>query len=218
MISRIRSVRAVLAICACLFAPLSLHAQVQATAPVTTLPQYQEGWDLYGGFSYSHFNPGTSRGVQAINLTGWNGDLTRWFGQLFGLEVSVRGYYGTIDVPPNGYNISTSDMSEYLFLIGPNFRILRRENYTVGGHVLIGAANGSFDEGFKGSGIQPFNLAIYNNKVAFGAAVGTWADYNLNPKWSVRVTADWQPTRYGFSTQNEFAGTAGIVYKFGTMR
>lgn len=191
---------------------------MQATAPVTTLPQYQEGWDLYGGFSYSHFNPGTSRGVQAINLTGWNGDLTRWFGQLFGLEVSVRGYYGTIDVPPNGYNISTSDMSEYLFLIGPNFRILRRENYTVGGHVLIGAANGSFDEGFKGSGIQPFNLAIYNNKVAFGAAVGTWADYNLNPKWSVRVTADWQPTRYGFSTQNEFAGTAGIVYKFGTMR
>lgn len=191
---------------------------MQATAPVTTLPQYQEGWDLYGGFSYSHFNPGIARGVQAINLTGWNGDLTAWLKQSFGLEVSVRGYLGTIEVPLNSFNITKSDMSEYLFLIGPNFRLYRRENYAAGAHVLIGAANGTFDEGFKGSGIQPSDLAIYNNKVAFGAAVGAWGDYNLNPKWSVRLTADWLPTRYGFSTQNEFAGTAGIVYKFGTMR
>ena len=218
MISRIRSVRAALALCATLLASLSLHAQVQATAPVTTLPQYQERWDIYGGYSYSHFNPGISRGVQAINLNGWNGDLTAWFRQLFGLEFSVRGYYGTIIVPPNGFNITKSDMSEHLFLVGPNFRVIRKQNYTVGAHVLIGAANGDFDQGFKGTGIQPFQLALYNNKVAFGAAVGSWFDYNLNPKWAVRATTDWQPTKYGFSTQNEFAGTIGIAYKFGTLK
>jgi hypothetical protein len=218
VISRIRSVRAALALCACLFASLSVHAQVQATAPVTSLPQYQQRWDLYGGFSYSHFNPGISRGVQAINLTGWNADLTGWFKELFGLEFSVRGYYGTIQVPPNGFNITTSDMSEHLFLVGPNFRVIRKENYTVGAHVLIGAADGSFDNGFKNTSVQPSQLALYNNKVAFGAAVGTWADYNLTPRWAVRATADWQPTRYGFSTQNEFAGTAGVVYKFGSLK
>ncbi|HYK35721.1 hypothetical protein [Alloacidobacterium sp.] len=218
MILRIRPSYAVLALFAFIFASATLQAQVQATAPVTTLPQYQQRWDFYGGYSYSHFNPGQGRGVQAINLNGWNGDATAWFKQLFGLEFSARGYYGTIIVPPNAYSITKSNMSEYLFLVGPNFRLLRRENYAAGLHGLIGAANGFFDQGFKNSGIQPNQVGIYNNKLAFGAAVGGWADYNLNPKWAVRVTADWQPTHYGFSTQNEFSGTAGVVYKFGYLK
>lgn len=218
MTLKIRPVYAALALFAFIFASAALHAQVQATAPVTTLPQYQQRWDIYGGYSYSHFNPGQGRGVQAINLNGWNGDATAWFKQLFGLEFSARGYYGTIIVPPNAYNVTKSNMSEYLFLVGPNFRLLRKENYAAGLHVLIGAANGFFDEGFKNSGAQPNQVGIYNNKLAFGAAVGGWADYNLNQKWAVRVTADWQPTHYGFSTQNEFAGTAGVVYKFGYLK
>jgi hypothetical protein len=31
------------------------------------------------------------------------------------------------------------------------------------------------------------------------------------------VITDWQPTHYGFSWQDEFAGSAGVVYKFGTL-
>jgi hypothetical protein len=218
VILKFRPVYAALAFLAFLSGTSTLRAQVQATAPITVLPEYQQRYDFYGGYSYSHFNPGPSRGVQAINLNGWNGDLTAWFKQIFGLEVSARGYYGTIIVPPNAYNVTKSDMSEHLFLIGPNFRLIRKENHAVGFHVLIGAADGSFDQGFKNSGAQPYQVSIYNNKVAFGAAVGAWGDYNLAPKWAVRVTADWQPTHYGFETQNEFAGTAGIVYKFGSLR
>jgi hypothetical protein len=218
VISRIRPIFAAFAFFSLFSTPILLRAQVQATAPITVLPQYQQRWDIYGGFSYSHFNPGAGRGVSAINLKGWNGDATAWFRQLFGLEFSARGYYGTIDVPLNAYNITTSDMSEHLFMVGPNFRLFRRESYTAGFHGLIGAADGVFDNGFKNSGIQPNQVGIYNNKVAFGAAIGAWGDYNLNPKWSVRATADWQPTHYGFSTQNEFAGTIGIVYKVGSLR
>jgi hypothetical protein len=218
VISRIRPVSATLALFVFLFLSATLRAQVQAVAPVTNLPQYQERWDLYGGFSYAHFNPGIGRGVQAINLKGWNGDATAWFKQLFGLEFSARGYYGTIIVPPNAYNIEKSDMSEHLFMVGPNFRLVRKENYAAGFHILIGAADGVFDQGFKGSGIQPYQVGLYNNKVAFGAAVGAWGDYNLNQRWAVRGTADWQPTHYGYSTQNEFSGTVGIVYKLGSLR
>ena len=218
MILRIRPVSAALALFAFSFLSTALRAQVTATAPATTLPQYQQRWDFYGGYSYSHFNPGIGKGVQAINLNGWNGDVTAWFKQLFGLEFSIRGYYGTIIVPPNAYNVNTSNMSEHLFMVGPNFRIVRKENYAAGVHVLIGAANGNFDQGFKNSGAQPYQVGIYNNKVAFGAAAGGWADYNLNQKWAVRFTADWQPTHYGFSTQNEFSGTAGVVYKFGYLK
>ncbi len=215
---RIRPVLAGLAFFAFFFFSEALRAQVQATAPVTTLAPYQQRWDIYGGYSYAHFNPGPGRGVQAINLTGWNGDATVWFKQLFGLEFSARGYYGTIIVPPNAYNVTKSDMSEHLFLVGPNFRFIRHENYAAGFHALIGAADGAFDKGFKNSGAQPYQVGIYNNKVAFGAGIGMWADYNLNPRWAVRITTDWQPTHYGFETQNEFSGTAGIVYKFGYLK
>jgi hypothetical protein len=218
VILSIRSLRTLFASSVCFFAFASLHAQIQATAPVTVLPQYEERWDIYGGFSGSHFNPGSGRDVQAIWLKGWNGDVTAWFKQIFGLEFSARGYYGTIIVPPNTLGITKSDMSEHLFLVGPNFRMMRKENYAAGMHLLMGAANGSFDQGFKGSGIQPYQLTIYNNKVAYAMAIGGWLDYNVNPRWAVRVTTDWQPTRYGYMTQNEFAGTVGLVYKIGRLK
>lgn len=218
MILSTRSLRALLALSVSLFAFTSLHAQVQASAPVTVLPGYDQQWDLYGAYAASHFNPGTGRGVPAIWLHGWRGDATAWFRQLFGLEFSARGYYGTITVPANAFNVTSSNMSQHIFLVGPNFRVIRRQNYTVGGHVLLGAADGSFDQGFKNSGVQPSQVGIYNNKVAFGMAVGAWYDYNLTPRWSVRATTEWQPTHYGFTTQNEFAGSVGIVYKAGRMK
>jgi hypothetical protein len=218
VISSIRPLRTLFAFSVCLFAFASSHAQVQASAPVTTLPQYSQRWDLDGGFSASHFNPGPGVGIEALWLKGWNAGATAWFKPLFGLEFSARGFYGTINVPPNAYNVTTSNMSEHLFMVGPNFRVIRKESYTLGAHALVGSAVGSFDQGFQNSGAQPYQVGIYNNKVALGLAVGTWYDYNLTPKWSVRGTADWQPTHYGFITQNEFAGSVGVVYKFGILK
>jgi hypothetical protein len=107
-------------------------------------------------------------------------------------------------------------MSENLFLFGPNFRLRRREKYVFGVHGLIGAAYGSFDKDFP-PGITPNAIGVYNNKLAFGAALGIFYDYNLSPRLSVRVIADYQPTHYGFTTQREFAGSGGIVYKFGSL-
>lgn len=218
MILRIRPLRALFAFSVCFLSFASSRAQVQATAPVGTLPQYSQRWDVDGGYSASHFNPGIGRGVPALWLNGWNAGATAWFKPLFGLEFSARGYYGTISVPPNPYNVNTSSMSEHLFMVGPNFRVIRKESYAAGMHWLLGSTIGSFDQGFKNSGAQPYQVGIYNNKVAFAMAVGGWYDYNLTPQWSVRAIADWQPTHYGFTFQNEFAGTVGVVYKFGLLK
>jgi hypothetical protein len=192
-------------------------AQVTATAPVAEQPQYTNRWDIYGGAQYSHFNPSPGRNVAATNLLGWTGSATVYFRPVWGIESSVRGLYGTIDAPPNQYSIVNPKMSEHLFLFGPNFRLIRRKNYAAGLHVLVGAAYGSFDSGFP-PGIQPNLIGIYNNKLAFGAAVGSWYDYNLTPHLSVRLITDWQPTRYGYTNQNEFAGSVGIVYKLGSLQ
>ena len=192
------------------------HAQVTATAPVTELTSYTNRWDFYGGVQYSHFNPSAARSFPANNLFGWNGTATVNFRPVWGIEGSVRGLYGNMDVPVNQYGITSPRMSEYLWLFGPTFRIYRRENYAAGFHTLIGAAYGSFDKDFP-PGVTPNQIGAYNNKLAFGAAVGAFGDYNLSPRLAVRLIADWQPTHYGYTWQNEFAGSVGIVYKIGAL-
>lgn len=217
---RIR-VKAVLrAVCALLFVLpfVAANAQVTAMAPVTLPAQYNNRWEIYGGGQYSHFNPSPGRNIQATNLEGWNGTATVYLHPMWGLQASARGLYGSMSVPPNNFNIPASPkMSEYLFLFGPTFRFFRGERYASGLHTLIGAAYGSFDKDFP-SGVQPDTVNIYNNKLAFGAAIGWFLDYNLSPRFAIRAIGDYQPTHYGFTEQNEFAGSVGIVYKFGKLR
>jgi hypothetical protein len=209
--------------CASLFAlaaslsVVSAYAQVTATAPIPEAAQYANRWDIYGGVEYSHFNPSPGRNVSAISLLGWNGSATVYFRPVWGIETSERGLYGTINLPQNQYGVTTSKMSEHLFLFGPTFRLLRTAKYAAGIHTLIGAAYGSFDSGFP-QGVQPNLVGVYNNKLAFGGAFGAFGDYNLTPRFAVRVVADWQPTRYGYTEQNEFAGSVGVVYKLGSLQ
>ena len=202
------------------FAPLTrLHAQVTATAPEVEAPQYTQRWDFFAGAQYMHFNPGTGKGngIKAVNLLGWQGSATIWLRPAWGIEASARGGYGNLIVPANPYNIPANPpMSEHLFLFGPSVRMHRSPRITLGMHALIGAAYGSFSSGFP-AGIQPQTVNIYNDKLAFGMAVGGIADYVVTPRLSVRFVSDWQPTHYGFSFQNEFAGSVGLVYKIGSL-
>jgi hypothetical protein len=198
-----------------LFAQASLHAQVTATAPEEETPQYAQRWDFSGGAQYAHFNPGPGRQVHAINLLGWQADATVWMRTRFGFEANARGEYGTMDIPLNGLGVaSTAPMSEHLFLFGPNYRVMMHPHYVVGMHALIGAAYGKFSDGFP-SGVMPQQVGIYNDKLALGLAVGPSVDYNLGPRLAVRLVPEWQPTKYGYPWQNEFAGSVGIVYKLG---
>ena len=220
MTSVLTHLRAILAPCALLLSPFAataLHAQVIATAPATVGTESPQRFDIFGGAAYSHFNPGYSHQVRATNLEGWNASVTTWFTHAYGIEATARGFYGNYIIPNNAYGITgNSSMSEHLFLFGPSFRLLRTEKYTAGMHVLVGGAYGTFDKGFAGTGIQPFAVGVYNNQLAFAAAVGGVADYALTPRFAVRVTGDYQPTRYGNTTQNEFVGAVGVVYKIGT--
>lgn len=214
--SVVRSVLVALFAAPLFLSAVHANAQVTATAPVSELTSYTNRWDFYGGVQYSHFNPSAARSFPATNLFGWNGTATVYFHPAWGIEGSIRGLYGTIDAPANQYGISSPKMSEYLWLFGPTFRIFRRERYAAGFHTLIGAAYGSFDKDFP-PGVTPNQIGVYNNKLAFGGAVGAFGDYNLSPRLAVRTILDWQPTHYGYTWQNEFAGSVGIVYKIGAL-
>ncbi len=202
-------------------AALQLHAQITANAPAEPVSVTEDQkLEILGGAAYAHFNPGFATQVEATNLLGWEGGVTGWFSPLFGIEGTARGVYGNYTLPaaissyPSITN-TTSSLSEHLFLFGPSFRLYQSQKYTAGFHVLVGGAYGSFDQGFQGSGIQPFQVGVYNNQLALGYALGGWADYKVYPHFAVRFTADYQPTRYGHQGQSEFFGAIGIVYKIG---
>ncbi len=198
-----------------------LQAQVTATAPAVAGTTENQRFDIVGGAAYSHFNPGYAHQVQALNLLGWEGSATGWLSSVFGVEATARGLYGTYNLPANPYSVApinlpaTSPMSEYLFLFGPSLRLLQRDKYTAGAHVLVGGAYGTFDKGYSGSGIQPAQIGVYNTQLATAYAVGGWADYKVDSQFAVRFTGDYQPTRYSGIGQNEFFGAVGIVYKIG---
>lgn len=220
---RVKSVMSRLAALTCfgalLLAQGRLHAQVTATAPGAEATQYTPRWDLYGGAQYAHFNPGTGHGnqVAANNLLGWNATATVWLHPSWGIDASVRGVYGNLRVAPNRFGIPLRPpMSEHLVLFGPDFRVVRTVRYAVGFHALIGAAYGDFSSGFPPN-TYPQMVDMYNTKLAFGMGVGPSIDYNVTPRWSVRVIPDWLSTHYGFSFQNEFAGSIGLVYRIGSL-
>lgn len=216
-----RSLSAALVFCAVLGAALlasvsGLEAQTTPVAPQTIAgADYENRWDLFGGFSYSYFSTSIGHGLRT-NLQGLGGQGTVWFSPIAGLSAAVRQVSGHITVDPNTYGITTPRISETLFLFGPDVRVFRTERLTIGGHLLIGGTYGIFDTDLKGT--PPNFVGLYNNQLAFASAVGGSFDYNVSPHISVRVITDFQPTFFGSSVQKEFGGQAGIVYKIGSLR
>jgi hypothetical protein len=215
-----RTLRILLALSIFLTAPASrLHAQAKSgppSLPTATEPgaDYENRWDIYGGFAYSHFNTGVGHSAHS-NLLGGEGTATAWLSQVVGLSASAHYLTGTIPVATNAAGITNPRMNETLFLFGPEFRLYRSPKYALGLHVLIGGTYGIFDTDLKG--VDPNSLNVYSNQLAFASAAGATWDYNLSRRLSVRGITDWQATRFGFNTQNEFAGSVGIVYKIGSL-
>lgn len=206
---------ATLAAAILVFSAASLHAQIVATAPVTVAPAYDTHYDVFGGYMYSHFNPARGSQVHAINMYGFNGTLTDWVKPSFGLELTTRHVFGTIIPPVNGYGIKPYSASQHFYMVGVAARFLRTPKYDFGMHMDMGAVYGIFNKGNYPTNIQPINLGLYNNQAAVAMAIGAFSDYNVKPHWAIRVYTDWQPTFYGKTHQDEFAGALGIVYKFG---
>jgi hypothetical protein len=195
-----------------------LPAQVTATAPPlsTELASYNNRWDAYGGFGYARFQ--TTLGVNLkTNMYGWKGQVTGWLNPIVGLTAGTGNYYGTVSLPANEYNLSQANISEHMFLFGPEFRLLRDPKWTVDVHVLLGGTYGIFNSSLP-STVQPNVLRLYNNQLAFAAAAGGSFDRNITPSWSVRLITDFQPTHYGLAFQKEFAGSVGVVYKWGAIK
>ena len=192
-----------------------LWGQVAApAAPVAAnAADYNNRYDLYGGFAYAHFN-GVGN-VRATGLYGFNGQATAWVKPVFGLAASLRGDYGHYPATPNSYGVSNPAISQYVFVFGPDFRLWRTPRHALGLHALVGGAYGKFDSQLNGA--PPNSVGLFVNQLALAEAIGGSFDFNLSPKLSVRVVTDFAPTHYGTGQQQEFQGSVGFVYKMGSL-
>jgi hypothetical protein len=173
---------------------------------------YSHKFEVYGGGGYTRFRPGGS--LQHINESAWNGGVTGYFWPRLGITVDLRGYYGNAFVTPNPYNIFKPSISEYTFMAGPQYRLVRREHWAISAQVLAGAAKGNFN----GNGAQfPGTLiGLWSNGTYFSMAAGVPVDYNLGPGLAVRLEPGYMLTTFGGTPQVKNIGfTAGIVYRFG---
>lgn len=174
--------------------------------------RYNNKWELYGGFAFSHFNAGPAL-FQGSNLGGFDIQGTRWLTRRFGATANGRGYYGTNGVRPNPFGIRGPLVFEHLFLGGVTYRSLRNKHAALDLHALAGYGLGNFEHAL--GGVPPQAVGLFSNGGTFATALGGSLDLNRSPKLALRISPDYILTRYGSISQNEFGISVGILYRLG---
>jgi hypothetical protein len=208
---------------------LGSRADAQAIPPAQTIPEapslqneslkpldYRNKFDIYGGFASSHFNAGPAL-IPGANLGGFDIQGTMWLSMRLGATANVRGYYGTTGVVPNPYGIRGPFIMEHLFMGGPSIRGPKNEHAALTFHALVGGSYGVFNSAID-QGLTGPNLGLFNNGTTLATALGGSLDLNRSPRYSVRISPDYLLTRFGGVSQNEFAISVGVLYRFKKMR
>ena len=190
------------------------HPPVVAANNTLSGIDYNYRYEVYGGLAYTHFNAGPNL-LQGSNLGGFDVSGSRFFTRKWAAEASVRGYWGTSGVVPNAYNIHGPSVSQYMFMGGPEYRLVSNPHASITLHGLFGGAYGRFDSDISPAP-SPGALGLFNNQLAFGSAFGGTIDLNRSARWAFRITPEATVTDYGSNGLHEqVAVSVGVVYRLG---
>ena len=193
------------------------------TANSSTAPPYPR-YEFFAGGTYAEtglFNSGHWAG-----LGGWDASLganaTRWLGfvveggQYFGtskIPVAVPSPFPTNPCQPSctgpTFNVATR---EYNFLFGAQFARRKYENWTPFGEIMYGHQGTRGEENFPTG--PPF-VAIGTGRALL---LGVGGDHKINPRFALRIKADYFQTGTNFSIpgkqkQDNFRVSVGIVIR-----
>jgi hypothetical protein len=173
---------------------------------------YSHKFEVYAGGGYTRFRPGGS--LQHINESAWNGGFTDYLRGRLGVTADLRGYYGTAFITPNPFNIFKPSISQYTFMAGPQYRLVRREHWAVGAQVLVGASKGNFNA--NGAAFPGELVGLWSSGTGLSVAAGVPVDYNLSPALAIRLQPGYWLSTFGSTTQIKNLGfNIGLVYRFG---
>ncbi len=147
-------------------------------------------WQLGVGVEFLRFESN----VFTASLVGVNTTVSYFTNSWFALEGNlVTGF-----APP----VYGSDEHVKYFGGAGGFRIGgRRARFEPWGHALVGGAH-----------LQPQTAAGGRNAIEAQAGIGV--DYRVHSRLSLRIEGDWVYTGFFSQTQNNFQGTAGVVFHF----
>jgi opacity protein-like surface antigen len=161
-----------------------------------------------GGYEYVYANvPSQSGlGMNGVQLVG-NADFSRRFGVALDL-----GYARNFDAFNSG---RTADMLTYM--AGPAFYPIRKRNWYVYTHLLLGGARQT-GVNFESNGQIVLG---YTNRFAWAGGGGF--EYRLSRSWAVRLGADYLRTSFFNSNiqlqgQSNIRSSASVIYTFGEGR
>lgn len=181
----------------------------------TIAKEYGHRYEAAGGAGYVRFEPGKTL-QQNNEIAFWASTLYALTPRL-GVEGEVRGAYGNAKIGNNIYNLYFKpQISEYSFLAGPSYRLLKQEHWSVSGFAEGGMGLGKFAGDTKG--LTAADLGLWTGDYAGSFSVGAHVDYNLYQNLALRVSPNYLGTFYGGSFQHSKGFNIGVVYRFGTIK
>jgi len=191
------------------------NANREARIKRTIAQTYGHRWELGGGGGGLRFRTGPYL-RQTTEITFW-GSATYNLSPRLGVLAEVRGGYGSAkigNVLPSGNSLAYNpNVSNYNFLIGPSYRFVSKEKFSVAGFLEGGAGLGKFAGDSKG--LTAADLGVWTGDYAAAFSAGVNLDYNLYQNLAVRITPNYLGTIYGGTLQNSKGINAGFVYRFG---
>jgi len=90
---------------------------------------------------------------------GSTGQATVWIRPVYGFTLLARTFSGSATLQPNVFNLTSPGIRESLFLLGPDFRVMKSPKAALGLHLLLGGTYGIFDTDLKG--VHPNTVGLY---------------------------------------------------------
>ena len=180
------------AIC-CLGLGCLVASFIPSTCATAQTAQEVPRLQIFGGYSYLHFDSKTFGFASGSNLNGWNGSVAWNINRNFGGIAELSGQYN-------------SQLNLRDFAVGPQF-LLPRGNKIFFAHVLFGKGRTFINEG---GGVGDTQRAY---------VAGGGVDFSFRHRLDIRVVqADFVRTELLEHTQDNFRISTGIVYRWGGIR
>ena len=198
------------------------HPPVVAANSTLSGVTYNNRYEVYGGFAYSHFDAGPSL-LQGSNLGGFDIQGARFFTHKWAADANVRAYFGTSGAAPNTFQVRGPSVSEYMLLAGPQYRLASNQHASISLHALFGGSYGLFGKDLgrdqNGNKIEPSQIGFYDDQISFGSAIGGSIDLNRSPRLAFRISPDALLTDYSSGSKSDFKEqfgiSVGLVYRLG---
>lgn len=189
-----------------------IRARRQQRIRLAIKDTYSHKYEIYGGGGYVRFHPGPN--LQHMNETAWNGGFTDYLWSRLGLTADFRGYYGIAYTQHNIYNIFHPSITQFTFMGGPQYRVVRQQHLAVSAQLLAGMAKGTFN---GNSALFPGTLlGMWSNGTSFSGGAAVPVDFNLSPTIAFRISPNYTVTTFGSTTQMKNLGfTSDLVFRWG---